>query len=60
MTQKVPYRWEHHRIHYLLAQDGNRRHSGIIGDIHAVTFPRNCDILDTRMPCQGPAHIQHS
>ena len=59
-TQKIPYSWEHHRIHYQLAQDDNRRRRGIIGDIHYVPLPLDCDIVDTRMPCQGPAHVHHS
>jgi hypothetical protein len=59
-TQKAAHSREHHRIHDLLAQHGKGGFSGSIGDLYPVALSRDGDIADTRMPCQGPAHIQHS
>jgi hypothetical protein len=59
-TQQTAHSREHHRIHDLLAQHGKGGFSGSIGDLYPVALSRDGDIADTRMPCQGPAHIQHS
>ena len=58
--QKATHSWEHHCIHDLLAQRGKGGLSGGIDDLYQVSLLHDGDIADTRMPCQGPAHIQHS
>ena len=57
VTQKAAHSREHHRIHDLLAQHGKGGFSRSIDDLYQVALPRDGDIADTRMPCQGPAHI---
>jgi hypothetical protein len=58
--QKVANLREHHRVHDPSTQGGYGGFSGSIGDIHHVALPLDGDIADTRMPYQGPAHVQHS
>jgi hypothetical protein len=43
-----------------LAQHGKGGFSRSIDDLYQVALLRDGDIADTRMPCQGPAYIQHS
>jgi hypothetical protein len=59
-AQKAAHSRQHHRIHDLLAQHGKGGFNRSIDDLYHVALPRDGDIADTRMPCQGPAHIQHS
>jgi hypothetical protein len=59
-SQQVTHLWEYHRVHDLSAQNGYGSFSGSIGDIDQVAFPLDYDVAYTRMPCQGPAHIQYS
>jgi hypothetical protein len=59
-TQQAAHSREHHRIHDLLAQQGQGGVSRSIDDLYQVALSRDGNIADTRMPCQGPAHIQHS
>jgi hypothetical protein len=59
-TQKASHLREYHCIHDLLAQHGKGGFSGSIDDLYQVALSRDGNIADARMPCQGPAHIQHS
>ena len=59
-AQKAAHSRQHHRIHDLLAQHGKGGFSRSIDDFYQVALRRDGDVADTRMPCQGPAHIQHS
>jgi hypothetical protein len=59
-TPKAAHSRKHYRIHDLLAQHGKGGFVGSIEDLYQVALAGDGDIADTRMPCQGPAHIQHS
>jgi len=59
-TQKAAHSRQHHRIHDLLALHGKGGFRRSIDDRYQVTLPYDSDIADTRMPCQGLAHIRHS
>ena len=43
-----------------MAQHGKGGFVGSIEDLYQVALAGDGDIADTRMPCQGPAYIQHS
>ena len=58
--QYIPHAREYHRVHDSLAKIYDREVRWSIHNIHQIALSFDRDVVDTRMPCQGMAHIQHS
>jgi hypothetical protein len=59
-AQNAAHSRQNHCVHDLLAQHGQGAFSRSVGDLYQVALPHDGDIADTRMLCQGPAHIHYS